>query len=300
MPSVQRGSVFKKPSGTWAYRYRDENGADARSPASRRRARPGRHSTPPLSVSAWGRSPPPGRSGQSRNSSTAISSSTRSSRWTLEVLRWKLGKVTDAFGDVKLRELLPEEIGAWRMRIPEGHRFETTQAFRQILDAAMRWKLISENPAKAVPNPQPKRPEIRPFESWDEIEAVAVELGRWGAVALVAVGTGLRPEELFALEWRDIDKRSSVVQIRRAFTCGLSRSGGRRSGRDVAYRPRSRPRCPQRHPKAPRCPSRFPLGPWWLCRPPQLQGSGVDPGDQGGRNRAASSDVRHAPYLREA
>ena len=160
--------------------------------------------------------------------------------WTLEVLRWKLGKVTDAFGDVKLRELLPEEIGAWRMRIPEGHRFETTQAFRQVLDAAVRWKLVSENPAKAVPNPQPKRPEIRPLDSWEEVEAIAEELGPWGAVALVAVGTGLRPEELFALEWRDIDRRSSVVQVRRAFTRGRLKEWGKteRSRRRVPLRDR--------------------------------------------------------------
>jgi hypothetical protein len=26
MPSVQRGQVYKKPSGTWAFRYRDESG----------------------------------------------------------------------------------------------------------------------------------------------------------------------------------------------------------------------------------------------------------------------------------
>jgi integrase len=147
--------------------------------------------------------------------------------WTLEVLRWKLGKVTDAFGDVKLRELLPEEIGAWRMRIPEGHRFETTQAFRQVLDAAVRWKLVPDNPAKLVPNPQPKRPEIHPFDSWEDVEAVAEELGPWGPVVLVAVGTGLRPEELFALEWRDVDRRSSVVQVRRAFTRGRLKEWGK-------------------------------------------------------------------------
>src|SRR4051794_36764242 len=26
MPSVQRGQVYRKPSGTWAFRYYDENG----------------------------------------------------------------------------------------------------------------------------------------------------------------------------------------------------------------------------------------------------------------------------------
>lgn len=104
----------------------------------------------------------------------------------------------------------------------------------------MRWKLIGENPAKAVPNPQPKRPEIRPFDSWEEIEGVAEELGPWGPVALVAVGTGLRPEELFALEWRDIDKHSSVVQVRRAFTRGRLKEWGKteRSRRRVPLRDR--------------------------------------------------------------
>jgi hypothetical protein len=36
----------------------------------------------------------------------------------------------------------------------EGHRFEATQALRQVLNRAVAWKLIDDNPAKrAVPNP---------------------------------------------------------------------------------------------------------------------------------------------------
>jgi len=48
---------------------------------------------------------------------------------------------------------------AWRARarrltVPEGHRFEATQALRQVLNRAVAWKLIDENPAKrGVPNP---------------------------------------------------------------------------------------------------------------------------------------------------
>lgn len=126
------------------------------------------------------------------------------------------------------------------MRIPEGHRFETTQALRQVLDAAVRWKIVSENVAKAVPNPQPKRPEIRPFESWEEVEAVADELGPWAPVAIVAAGTGLRPEELFALEWRDVDRKASVVHVRRAYTRGRLKEWGKteRSRRRVPLRQR--------------------------------------------------------------
>jgi integrase len=160
--------------------------------------------------------------------------------WTLEVLRWKLGKVTDAFGTVKLRDLLPEEVGSWRMRIPEGHRFETTQAFRQVLDAGVRWRLLDENPAKLVPNPAPKRPEIRPFDSWAEVEAIADELGQLGAIATTAVGTGLRPEEWLALEWRDVDRKAQVLHVRRAFTRGRLKEWGKtdRSRRRVPLRTR--------------------------------------------------------------
>jgi hypothetical protein len=70
-----------------------------------------------------------------------------------------------------------------------------------------------------VDNPTPRRKEQRPFESWDEVEAVAVALGeRYGPMALFAAATGLRPAEWIALERRDIDRDERVVYVRRAFT----------------------------------------------------------------------------------
>ena len=52
-----------------------------------------------------------------------------------------------------LRELLPDEIGAWAKRIPEGHRHDAMVAFRQVLNAAVRWKLIEREPGQARPQP---------------------------------------------------------------------------------------------------------------------------------------------------
>jgi integrase len=149
-----------------------------------------------------------------------------------------LKKATTAFGDVRLRELLPDEIGAWAKRLPEGHRHDAMVAFRQVLSAAVRWKLIEENPAKLVPNPPPQRAEIRPFESWEEIEAVAVELGPWGTIPIFAAGTGLRPEEWLALSRRDVDREA--VTIRRTFSGGELREYGKtsRSRRRVPLRQR--------------------------------------------------------------
>ena len=65
------------------------------------------------------------------------------------------------------------------MTIPPGYRFEATQALRQVLARAVVWGMLDVNPAKqGVENPQRRRTEKRPFESWDELEAVAERSGR--------------------------------------------------------------------------------------------------------------------------
>ena len=107
---------------------------------------------------------------------------------------------------MRLAELSPEQGCAWRLTVPEGHRFEATQALRQVLNRAAAWKLIDENPAKrGVPNPGRRCREQRPFESWEQIRSVTERLGpRFGPMVAFAVATGLRPSELFALEHRDM------------------------------------------------------------------------------------------------
>ncbi len=51
-------------------------------------------------------------------------------RATVAKLRWLLGKATARLGDVRLADLSPEQVCAWRLTVPEGHRFEATQALR--------------------------------------------------------------------------------------------------------------------------------------------------------------------------
>ena len=93
---------------------------------------------------------------------------------TVEKLRWLLAKAVRSFGHRRISQLRPAEIAAWRMTIPAGHRFEATQALRQVLARAVSWGLIDVNPAKqGVDNPQRRRTEKRPFESWDEVHGLA-------------------------------------------------------------------------------------------------------------------------------
>src|SRR5260370_18215625 len=127
---------------------------------------------------------------------------------TIEKLRWLLSKAIAAFGDQPIADLPSEAICACRGTLPEGHRFEATQALRQVLNAAVAWELIDVNPARrGVPNPVRRFPEKRPFESWEQINALAAQFDAvTGPMVVFGAATGLRPAELVALEQRDIDR----------------------------------------------------------------------------------------------
>jgi len=94
-----------------------------------------------------------------------------------------------------------------------------------VLNRAVAWEWIDSNPAKSgVPNPLPRSKEKRPFESWEQMEAVAARLGPiYRPMVMFAAATGLRPSELFALEKRDVDRRAGVIYVRRAYANGRLR-----------------------------------------------------------------------------
>jgi integrase len=70
-----------------------------------------------------------------------------------------------------------------------------------------------------------------PFESWQEVGLVAAELdARYRPIPFLAVGTGLRPEEWIALERADVDREAGVVHVRRRFSGGELKEGGKTTG----------------------------------------------------------------------
>ena len=138
---------------------------------------------------------------------------------TIWVLETRLRYAQRTFGHVTLKELerRTAQIADWTTTLPEGTRHGIVQAFRQTLDTACRWGLMSQNPAKlAGKNPQPKRAEVVPF-TVANIDQLASELGPYGPVVIFASETGLRPCEWIPLEARDIDRAAGVVVVSRSF-----------------------------------------------------------------------------------
>jgi integrase len=223
---IQQGQVFKLTAKgadgepLWAYRYRLEGRSSARPQVGGFASRAEAQRALRKALDRVG----PGRGG-------AITLAELVEEYlelhqaepvTIAKLRWLLGKATAALGEKRIADLSPKDVYAWRLTIPEGHRFEATQALRQVLNRAVAWGLLDFNPAKrGVPNSQRRPKEKRPFESWGQIEPIAARLGPvYGPMVIFGAATGLRPSELFGLEQHDVDREAGVVYVRRAFANG--------------------------------------------------------------------------------
>jgi integrase len=142
---------------------------------------------------------------------------------TVATLRDRLRHAIAAFGDVPLRDLerMTHEIAGWQANLPPRAGHGIAQAFRQVLDAAVRWERMARNPAKiAGRNPKPPPRPVRAFTR-AELDAIAVELApAFAPLPAFAAATGLRPEEWQALERRDVDRRAGILTVRRSVSGG--------------------------------------------------------------------------------
>lgn len=82
----------------------------------------------------------------------------------------RASKREHGLGAIRVDRLDARTVGAWRRRLPGGSAWHAHKALRQVLAYAVRAKLASENVAKLVPNPEPKRRETATFGSWEDLE----------------------------------------------------------------------------------------------------------------------------------
>jgi integrase len=189
------------------------------------------------------------------------------------------------------------EISRWRASLPETMRHGALRSLRQALGSAVKWQWIERNVAADVPNPVHARKEFTPFDAWDEVEAVATELGPFGSLAIFSVGTGVRPEEAFGGEWVDVDLVAGVFTVRRSFAKGRLKQ--------YAKTARSRRRVPLRA-KVIEALETLPRRDGILFPASEGRRINIDnfrtrewtPRAEGGRRRAPP-DLRHAAHVRD-
>jgi integrase len=239
MPSVQRGSVVRK-GGKWGARWYDETGArrfqggfatrsaarewvdgQAKEVLALRRGDliPQQHR--PKTVRALL------DTFETRHGATVDPA-------TLRTLKSRLKHARGTFGDRHPDSLNRLELEDWRATLSAGNRHDVFRAFRQALAWGTARSLTSRDASVGIKNPKRNRYERRevfPFETWADVDKVADELDpRFRAIPVFAVGTGLRPEEFFALERADVDREARLVHVRRRYSGGELKQGGKTAG----------------------------------------------------------------------
>lgn len=143
---------------------------------------------------------------------------------TIRTLTERLTYSRRAFGPQPVRELLPESISRWNasLRLAPTTRGHALRAMRQVLGAGVRWGYLAANPAgpNSVPMPTSSATEITPFESWEQVEAVAASAGVFGPLITFACATAMRPQEWQALRWIDLDFPNRRCRIARTVQDG--------------------------------------------------------------------------------
>jgi integrase len=154
---------------------------------------------------------------------TSVRGSVRES--TYESYRRQVSRyVVPAIGGVKLKSLSAIHIqGMYRSMLDRGLSARTVQythaVLHRALKQAMRWGLVLRNVCEDVNRPQLKRDEIQPLDR-DQTRRLlqAAKDDRLYALYVVAVTAGLRPGEILALRWNDVDLEAGTLRINRALS----------------------------------------------------------------------------------
>jgi integrase len=236
MPSAQRGQVVKL-AGSWGARWYDDNGGRQRQAgfATKSAARQWLDGkVDEVNAVRRGVAVAPAARPTVTKLADLFLELHEVDPATTRKLRAQLKHATEAFGDRQPDTLSRLEVEAWRKTLSAGSRHDVFRAFRQLLAWAIDRKLAASNPSAGIRNAKRKRHErreVHPFESWADVEAIADELDkRYAAIPVFAVGTGLRPEEWIALERADIDRDARLVHVRRRFSQGDLKEGGKTDG----------------------------------------------------------------------
>jgi integrase len=134
--------------------------------------------------------------------------------------------IAPSVGRVRLKALTPAHVqGLYREMQERGLSARTVEythaVLHRALKQAMRWSMVPRNVCDAVYVPQVRREEMHPLTPEQARRFLDAARGeRLEALYIVAVHVGLRPGELLALRWEDVDLDRGILHVRRALSNG--------------------------------------------------------------------------------
>jgi integrase len=131
-----------------------------------------------------------------------------------------------ALGRVKLRKLTHVHVQhLYREMQDRGLSARTVQYTHAVLHRALkqprRWNMVPLNVAEAVDVPKVEREDMRPLDARQtkQLLGAAQDAGdTLEALWVLAVHTGMRPGELLALKWEDVDIEAASLQVKRTLS----------------------------------------------------------------------------------
>jgi len=140
--------------------------------------------------------------------------------------------VRPSLGNIKLAELSSINVQALYARLsdrglsPRIVRYTHT-VLSMALKKAVKWSMLRSDPTALVELPKQVRKEVRAFTPEQAAMFLkATKESNQGLALAFALVTGLRPEEYFGLQWKDVDWKQGTITVRRALIWRRAGGGG--------------------------------------------------------------------------
>ncbi|HMO82324.1 MAG TPA: site-specific integrase [Pyrinomonadaceae bacterium] len=163
--------------------------------------------------------------------------------WLVEVAKPRVRESTFSSYEMIVRNYVKPKIGMKRLSEVDARQVQmlysdliarglsprtvryTHSVLSSAMDQAVKWKLIIQNPCKQCDLPRQSSSEmlaLSPDEARRFLEAAKDD--KYYALFLLAIQTGMRPEEYLGLQWKDIDFENAAILVKRALV--WKRKGG--------------------------------------------------------------------------
>src|SRR5712691_8881623 len=134
---------------------------------------------------------------------------------------WLDKYIIPALGHIQLQKLTSQQVHSFYTELQKsGLSARSVHCVHGILhkalDQAVRWRLVPRNICNDVSLPRAKKHEVQPLTKEQVYKLLDAAKGHdLEALIAVAVTTGMRRGELYALRWQDVNFEDRSIQVRR-------------------------------------------------------------------------------------